>query len=169
MKKFKWYHLVVVLFHLLLLRILVIPLAFVACVFMRETDRKTSHYAQDPNIQRYKLPSIFSWMSTPDEDLAGGMYEPTVKKIYEKFGAYICSVYWIGLRNQAQGFLWLFGWECSKELRDNNKLLNYSLLNKQYDVKLFKIVVGWEVTRDHYLDYTTSGYYAIPQIDIKFK
>lgn len=167
MKKFKIKHFVVVLFHLLILRILVIPLAFIACTFIKKTNRKTSHYGQDVSVQRYELPTIFSWMSTPDEDLAGGMYEPTVKKIYDKFGTYLCSVYWIGLRNQAQGFLWLFGWECSKELRDNNKILNYSLLNREYDVKLFKIVVGWEVAVDHYLSHTKSGYYAIPRITAK--
>lgn len=76
--------------------------------------------------------------------------------------------YNLGLRNQAQGFLWKFGWECSKELRDANKASGYKLLNKEYNLGLFKVIVGFEVARDHYLDYTTSGFYAIPQIDIKF-
>ncbi len=169
MKQFKFKHLLVVLFHTFILRLVTPIIVLLGLPFAKKAKRKTTHYGQDPDVQRYVLPKWLGIFNTPDEDLAGGMYEPTVKKIYEKFGAYICSVYWIGLRNQAQGFLWLFGWECSKELRDTNKESGYKLLNKEYNLGLFTVIVGWEICKDNYLDYTTSGYYAIPQIDIKFK
>lgn len=168
MKQFKFKHLLVVLFHTFILRLVTPIIVLLGLPFAKKAKRKTTHYGQDPDVQRYVLPKWLGILNTADED-GWPMYEATVAKLYNKYGWRFALWYNLGLRNQAQGFLWLFGWECSKELRDNNKLLNYSLLNKQYDVKLFKIVVGWEVARDHYLDYTTSGYYAIPQIDIKFK
>ena len=168
MKQFKWYHLVVVLFHTFILRLVTPIVVLLGLPFAKKANRKTTHYGQDPSIQRYVLPKLLSIFNDFGED-AFPLYEPTVKKIYDKFGWRVCMWYNLGLRNQAQGFLWLFGWECNKELRDNNKLLDYSLLNKQYNVKLFKVVVGWEVARDNYLDYTESGYYAIPHIDIQFK
>ena len=63
----------VLLLHFLL-RFIALFLSPIACLFMQKTGRKTSHYGQDPSIQRYRLPKIFSFMETPDEDLAGGMY-----------------------------------------------------------------------------------------------
>lgn len=51
------------------------------------------------SIIRGDLPSWLSWFSTPDERLPGGMYEPTVKAIYLKYGKYFTSWYWLGLRN----------------------------------------------------------------------
>lgn len=167
MRQFKFKHLLAVLFHLFVLR-LVAPVALLfAVIDAKKVKRKTTHYDQDPNIQRYILPKWWSWFNTPDED-GWPMYEPTVKKIYNKFGWRVCMWYNLGLRNQAQAFLWKFGWECSKELRDANKASGYKLLNKKYNLGLFKVIVGWEVAKDNYLDYTKSGFYSIPQIDIKF-
>lgn len=170
MKQFKYYHLLVVLFHTFVLRLLSPFIVLLGLPFTEKATRKTTHYGQGYPypVQRYVLPKWLGIFNTPDED-GWPMYEPTVTKLYNKFGWRFTLWYNLGLRNQAQGFLWLFGYEVSKELRDNNKLLNYSLLNKEYDVKLFKVVVGWEVAVDHYLSHTKSGYYAIPQLDIKFK
>ncbi len=52
---------------------------------------------------RGDLPKIFKWLETPDERLPGGLYEATVKDIHDKYGKYICSWYWLGLRNQVMG------------------------------------------------------------------
>lgn len=53
---------------------------------------------------RGNLPKFLSWLETPDERLPGGLYEETVKKVYDKYGKYVCSWYWLGLRNQLMGF-----------------------------------------------------------------
>lgn len=168
----------VLLLHFLL-RFIVLFLAPIACLFMQKTDRRTSHYGQDPSMQRYRLPKILSFMETPDEDLAGGMYEPTVKNIYDKFGAYLCSVYWIGFRNQSQGLLWRYGKEVDEDFyRDHKKWNNGESVSHIYyewkndnglneitwNLGLFKVVFGWEICHDHYLSHTKTGYYAIPDI-----
>ena len=155
------------LFHLFVLRLVAPVAVLVGVLFAQKAKRKTTHYGQDPNIQRYVLPKWMNILNDFGED-GWPMYEPTVAKIYNKFGWRVCMWYNLGLRNQAQAFLWKFGWECSKELRDANKASEYKLLNKEYNLGLFKVIVGFEVARDTYLDYTTSGYFAIPQIDIKF-
>lgn len=166
--KFGLKHVIAVIIHTVILRGISLPLSLIVCLFMNRSNRITTHYGQDPTQQRYRLPKWFKWMETPDEDLAGGMYEPTVKKIYDKFGTYWCSVYWIGLRNQAQGFLWNYGWECSENLRNKNKDSGYKILNTIVDLKLFnlKFYYGWEVARDHYKSHTKSGFLSIPQLGI---
>jgi hypothetical protein len=47
-----------------------------------------------------RLPRGFQWMETPDDPLPGGTYEPTVARIYDRFGFYWGSVYWL-MRNRA--------------------------------------------------------------------
>lgn len=87
----------------LLLLVPAVPLAFVALA--KKTCVKTTHYSQ-PHIQRYRLPDWLAWAETPDEHLPGGLYEPTVKKIYDNFGWVTCAIYWMLLRNVGQGILW---------------------------------------------------------------
>lgn len=160
-------HVVVVLFHTLVLRLLA-PVVVLGGVFLaKKSKRTTSHYGQDPKIQRYVLPKFLGWFNDKGED-GFPLYEPTVKKIYDKWGWRVCMWYNLGLRNQAQGFLWNFGWECSENLRNKNKDANYSILNKVIDLKLFglKFYYGWEVARDHYKTHTKSGFLSIPQMGI---
>jgi hypothetical protein len=52
------------------------------------------------------------WLDTPDDpfvrDGVGphrGAYEPTVVRVYERFGRIVGDVYWLGLRNVLFGFL----------------------------------------------------------------
>lgn len=63
-----------------------------------------------PPTIRGDLPMWLSWFGTFDERLPGGMYEPTVRKVYERSGRYWCSVYWLVVRNRMFGLAkWLFG------------------------------------------------------------
>lgn len=62
---------------------------------------------------RGDLPSIFKWLETPDERLPGGLYEATVKDVFDKYGKYICSFYWLGLRNQMMGLAAALGQKTS--------------------------------------------------------
>jgi hypothetical protein len=173
----------IVILHTLL-RIPVVFIVPFAMLFARKTDRKTTHYTQDGTMQRYTLPKAFKWLLTPDEDLAGGMYEPTVKKIYDKYGWWICSVYWIGLRNQAQGLLWTRGKEVELWFRKEHKIHlsggtahylyyeycnDHSLNDTTISLGLFKLVFEWEIAHDHYRDYTETGYFTIPKLSFKGK
>lgn len=55
------------------------------------------------SVIRGDLPKWLRWFSTPDERLPGGMYEPTVASMHDKFGKYITSWYWLGVRNCLMG------------------------------------------------------------------
>lgn len=45
------------------------------------------------------------WLVTPDDPVSPfGQYEPTVRKIYEKYGRYIGDVYWLAWRNSGFGY-----------------------------------------------------------------
>lgn len=59
-------------------------------------------------VERKALPGWLWWWQTPDEPLPGGMYEPTVRGWYVKWGDYHCSVRWL-LRNRLYGLAWAFG------------------------------------------------------------
>lgn len=56
-----------------------------------------------PPTVRGDLPRWLAWFGTPDERLPGGMYEPTVRGVYNRFGRYWCSVYWLVNRNAMHG------------------------------------------------------------------
>lgn len=52
---------------------------------------------------RGDLPGWLDFLSTPDERLPGGLYEPAVKAIYDKYGQLVTAWYWLGLRNRMHG------------------------------------------------------------------
>lgn len=176
MKNFTLKHLFVVLFHLFILRLVAIAVVAFAVLLSftglnlltRKAKRKTTHYGQGTpplDVQRYVLRGLLGIFSSCDED-GWPMYEKTVASVYNKFGWRGALFYNLGLRNQAQGWLWLFGYEVTEQAYLNNKLLDYKLMNKDIDLKLFKLRYGWEIAHDHYRDYTTTGFYAIPQLEI---
>ncbi len=163
MRQFKFKHLLVILFHTLILR-LIAPFAVGLGVwFAKKAPVPTTHYGQDANIQRYVLPKWLNIFNTPDEH-GWPMYEETVAKIYHKYGWRVAMWYNLGLRNQAQGWLWLFGYQVTEQQYKDNKATNYRLFNKFYNLGLFTVSFGWEVAKDHYKSHTTTGYYVIPDI-----
>lgn len=164
MNKFTFWHVLAVLFHFLL-RFVTPVFVLIGVIFAKKSDRVTKHYGQDQLIQRYVLPRWLNWFNSPDED-GWPMYEPTVAKIYHSLGWRVALFYNLAFRNQAQGFLWLFGHEVTELVRNKNKEMNCTLLNKELDLKLFALIYGWEVAHDHYKTHTKTGYFAIPQIEI---
>ncbi|WP_394789121.1 hypothetical protein [Rhodoferax sp.] len=58
---------------------------------------------------RGDMPAWLAWLGTPDERLPGGLYEPAVLSIYQRFGQTFCAWYWLGARNRVQGFAAAFG------------------------------------------------------------
>lgn len=95
----------------LLLELVAIPIAAVfvpfAALFARWDSEPTTWTggASDngPPTIRGDLPMWLSWFGTFDERLPGGMYEPTVRKVYNAVGRYWCSVYWLVVRNRMFG------------------------------------------------------------------
>ena len=59
MKQFKFKHLLIVLFHTFILRLVAPVVVLLGLPFAKKAKRKTTHYGQDPDVQRYTLPAIF--------------------------------------------------------------------------------------------------------------
>jgi hypothetical protein len=170
----------IVILHFLL-RFITPLIVLVGVFFAKKATRKTTHYGQDPDVQRYVLPKWLSWFNTFDED-GWPMYEDTVAKLYKKFGWRVALYYNLGLRNQAQGLLWTRGVEVSEYYRmlhrkghlNPEEMGHFNFLKEDYNLQestlnlgLFKIVFEFEIARDHYLDYTETGFYAIPNLTFK--
>lgn len=63
------------------------------------------------------------WLLTPDDTVSPfGQYEPTVKKIYDKFGRYAGDLYWLGFRNTLYGLSYAFKPKHLKSLTTYKKL-----------------------------------------------
>lgn len=82
-------------------------LVLFALPFVRWDLTETSDEAGDVAI-RGDLPRWLAWLGTPDERPPGGLYESTVKKIYQKYGKYVTTWYWLGIRNRMHGLNYLF-------------------------------------------------------------
>lgn len=114
----------------LLLAVPLFPLTWVIVrLIATPTNVKTTHHAQ-PDVQRYRLPRWLKWAETPDEHLPGGLYEPTVMKIYQRFGWVTCSIYWLLLRNVGQGILWPYGVLVGQVYRNTQADVNNPLIRK---------------------------------------
>lgn len=62
-----------------------------------------------PGMWPAYLPRAFAWLQTPDQALPGDLTIPAVGAIYVEHGWFICSWYWLGIRNSAQGLAAKFG------------------------------------------------------------
>lgn len=151
---------------LLLAPLLLVPIAL---CFARKTDEKTAHYGQDPNLQRYRLPQAFFFLETPDEHLPGGLYEPTVQKIYDRCGWWICSWYWLGLRNVGHGMWWRYGKEVSKHIRHMSaeEQVELGIYSRERKLWLIKFKYGWKSVNDWHSVKTEKGIWAVPRFSVR--
>ena len=153
-------------------------------LFARRIPMAPEHMGQD-QIQRYRLPKCMSWMETPDEHLPGGMYEPTVKWVYDRLGWFICSMYWILIRNVGGSILWgkavFVGPIYPKHIDFNNSdtlkavreqtLIDMGLTPEKVGI----FTVRWELTKDFYgtksgrvdSDWRTCDYVAKPELSLR--
>lgn len=112
-------------------------------------------------VPRRKLPDMFKWLETPDEKLPGGMYESTVADIYDKWGWFIASWYWLGWRNVAFGLAWEFLGKPA-----SNYMVNLSQWEKKeegiYERRThflgLVLITGYAVYRDRYNIFTPKTY-----------
>lgn len=79
----------------LLWALLPVVLGFVAVVF---SNRATG-----------RLPSWAAIWETPDEPLPGDKLEPVVARVFNKYGYFICSLYWVLVRNRGFGLAFMLG------------------------------------------------------------
>lgn len=79
----------------------VVPVALLGATW--DTDPTADSMGTTPTV-RGDLPRWASGYSTPNERLPGGTYEPAVLAVLHRWGRWICSWYWLGLRNRGLGF-----------------------------------------------------------------
>ena len=151
------------------------PILLNPILLARRTTERTTHFNQ-PDVQRYKLPKWLFWMETPDENLPGGLYEPTHKKIYDRFGWYIASMYWVLIRNVGGGITWSEGILLGRifpagELTEADVHKYQQLARTEHEL-LNNWFYHWELTKDFYgtksgradPDWRTCDYVAKPEI-----
>jgi hypothetical protein len=99
-------------------------------------------------VCRGDLPRWAWWLETLDDRLPGGS-EPYVMRMFDKFGFFITSFYWLGLRNQLQAASVWFGIPVSAaEVLDSDKLFFAAEGVWRVEFKLgqlLKVRVGWEI------------------------
>ena len=90
-------------------------LVLLALPFIKWDKEATMEDESRYSLVRGDLPKWLDFLSTPDERLPGGIYEPAVAAIYAKYGATVCSWYWLGLRNRMHGLDAKFGIPTDKD------------------------------------------------------
>jgi len=130
----------------------------------------TNVHNDQPKVTRYKLPAWASWMETKDELLCGDLSIPTVSSLYEKWGSFIASWYWIGVRNTGS-ILWYVGKEAPNYLAcmTPEDMQKYGVYQNIHPFLFLELRVGWNVYRDWYSTFTNNGFWATPYISLRFK
>jgi hypothetical protein len=94
---------VVVGFLIMVLNIVAPLLVLLALPFARWDAKPTEGYI------RGDLPSWAYWISTPDERLPGDLGISEHRSLFEKYGMWFASWYWLGIRNPLFGLSFIFG------------------------------------------------------------
>ena len=118
-------------------------LVLLALPFIRWDAYKSNDPSGNYPATRGDMPKWLSWLSTPDERLPGGLYEPAVLSIFNRYGRVFCAFYWLGLRNRLHGFAAAFGtpatagWVSGYGYQTQGNLwwLRYSLLGGRFAFK----------------------------------
>lgn len=74
-------------------------------------------YGRD-SVMRGDLPDWLGWLRTPDERLPGGLYETEHANLYAKYGKWVASWYWLGVRNRLIGLGAMCGFEAQGYIPD---------------------------------------------------
>lgn len=96
------------------------------------------------------LPTFFSWLDTPDEPELINMNEASVKALFDKYGWWVSSFIWFGIRNRAHGFDSLFSSEAPSQwpfLEGYGERGDKFYFRKHFPMKWFAIHVsfGWQI------------------------
>ena len=153
-------------------QILAIPLLpIVLLLFAKKVYGKQGSYDTDNDVQRYQLPKLFRFAETPDEYLPGGLYEPTVRSIYDKVGWYLTSYYWLTYRNCGHGITWGMGKEVPNYLANlsEEQQKQLGIYRKVTKVLGLYWISGWKVVRDWQSVSTNKGFWAVPIFTVRAK
>lgn len=151
----------------LVLRFFAVPLVFIATLFAKQYDDKILPDGFD--VRRYKLPKWAEPLETPDQSLPGGLYEPSVLKIYKRYGWRTTAVNWLGTRNVGFGIAWQYGKPAT-----NYMIMLTEQQKKDQGVWGFEkrilgiwVIFGYAIYRDWYSKYTDDGFWAVPRISLR--
>lgn len=97
---------------------------------------------------RGDLPVWLSWLSTPDERLPGGLYEPAHRKLFDRYGKWVASWYWLGIRNALMGLAMAAGKEAYAYIPDERGFYRVGKV-WQYSVQIgaVRFFAGYKVYR----------------------
>jgi len=96
-------------FLITLLNVLVPLLVLLALPFIKwDKQASLDRHGKDLTV-RGDLPNWLSWLSTPDERLPGGLYEPAHKALFERYGKWVASWYWLGAWHQKRAVWLVYG------------------------------------------------------------
>lgn len=120
--------------------------------------------------KRAKYPKWLSWAETKDELMCGDLTIPTVKYIHEKFGWFITSWYWLGVRNTGS-LLWYVGKPAPTylDLITEDQKKEYGIWYKEIPLVFLELRVGWNIYRDWYSTFTEGGFWATPYISFRVR
>ena len=150
---------------LALVSFIVAPVGMLVAVFFIRWDATPTNgsYDQNPTI-RGDLPYLLRWFRTPDERFPGGLYEPTVQGWLDKYGKYVCSYLWAGIRNQMMGLAQALGKPTTDYIPEEP--LGFWERDDvwRYSAKIgpIKFVCGWQVTK-----LIDNSFLAVPVMTLK--
>lgn len=144
---------------------ILVPIALLFTIKTKERNKTWAPHLENefPSVMR-RLPSWLKFMETPDDQLIpSGLYEPTVLKIYKKYGWFISQWYWLGFRNVGHGLFYKLGFDVTGWPEER-----IELLKKKKEFGPFEIRYGHKILTDWYLVYGGS-LYAMPRFTIRLR
>ena len=149
-----------------------LPMLTLLAVLLARWDKLPTTGTYDKvMVIRGDVPNWLRWLQTNDERLPGGLHEPTVLKMYQRFGKVICSWYWIGIRNRAHGLRRTFGVPTTEAMGGIKfPYVNGKASGTRPDGTWFWSKDFWflRVVTGHRIYLLPSGYMAVPTLTIKF-
>jgi hypothetical protein len=106
---------------------------------------------------RGDLPNWLYWLSTPDERLPGGLYEPAHKEVFDKWGKWVASWYWLGVRNRMMGLGHSLGIQATEYIPDQRGFYrNGDVWQYSVHIVFIRIALGYKVYK------MADGFWAVP-------
>lgn len=155
---------------LLLASVLVFFLQPVTLLARWDKQPTPGTYDTVPTI-RGDVPGWLRWLQTNDERLPGGLHEPTVLRVFERYGRLVCSWYWIGLRNRAHGLRRAFGLPSTEAMANIRfPMVNGRANGTRPDGTWFWSRDFWRLraVAGHRIYMLPTGYLAVPTFTVKF-
>ncbi len=128
-------------------------------------------YNHSPEIQRYVLPDWLEWVNTPDDFLPACTYEPTMLKMYHRFGWFITSWWNLSFRNTMMYLTWGMAkpvtgyWYTLSDEEKQEK----GLFDNHYHFLGLTLKVGY-VSYRNWKNYKNLGMFvSVPRITVRIK